>query len=61
MKAVGEPFPTRHFHTYRQSLLSMNDPADIGLSISGRKMFLAVREILSNIWLAERTRPQGPR
>src|SRR5262249_11486999 len=61
MKAVGEPFPVRHFHTYRYSLLNVNDPADIGLSIAGKKMFLAVREVQSNIWLAERARPQAGR
>jgi len=51
----------QHFHSYRRTLLNINDPADIGLSIAGKKMFLAEREMQSNIWLAERARPQAGR
>jgi hypothetical protein len=54
MKSVQEPFPIHHFHQFRHSLLDFNDVADIGLSVAGKNMFLAVREIQSNIWLAER-------
>ena len=54
MKATGEAFPAHHLHQFRHSLLDFNDVADIGLSVAGKRMFLAVREIQSNIWLAER-------
>jgi Tol biopolymer transport system component len=54
MKSVGEPFAVRHFHAFRYSLLDFDDPAEIGLSVAGNHMFLAVRDLHSNIWLAER-------
>jgi hypothetical protein len=44
----------QHFHQFRHSLLDFGDVADIGLSLAGRRIFVAVREIQSNIWLAER-------
>jgi Tol biopolymer transport system component len=53
-KAVGEPFPAHHLHQYRRSLGDFGDVADIGLSLAGKTMLLAVREIQANIWLAER-------
>ena len=52
--AAGEPFGVRHFHQFRHSLLDFNDVADIGLSVAGRNLYLALREIQSNIWLAEK-------
>jgi Tol biopolymer transport system component len=56
-KAIGEPFPVHHLHQYRQSLLDFNDVADIGLSLAGKTLVFAVREIQANIWLAERKSP----
>jgi Tol biopolymer transport system component len=56
-KPVGEPFAAHHLHTFRHSLLDFNDVAEIGLSLAGKNMFLAIREIQSNIWLAERKAP----
>ena len=53
-KAVGDPFPAYHLHQYRHSLLDFGDAAEIGLSVSGKTMFLAVHELQGNIWLAER-------
>jgi Tol biopolymer transport system component len=53
-KAMGEPFPVHHLHQYRHSLLDFSDVADIGLSLAGKTMLLAVRDIQANIWLAER-------
>jgi Tol biopolymer transport system component len=53
-KAIGEPFPVDHFHQYRQSLVDFGDVADIGLSVSGKTLTLALREIQANIWIAER-------
>lgn len=53
LKAIGDPFPAHHLHQFRHSLLDFGDVADIGLSIAGKSMYLAVREIQSNIWLAE--------
>lgn len=58
-KAIGEPFPAHHLHQYRHSLLDFGDVADIGLSLAGKTMLLAVREIQSNIWLAERKAAPG--
>jgi len=57
-KGVGEPFAAYHLHVYRHSLLDFSDVADVGLSMAGRKMFLAVRDIRANIWLAERKTPR---
>jgi serine/threonine protein kinase len=54
MTAIGQPFPVHHLHQFRHSLLDFGDIADIGLSVLGKSMFLSVREIESNIWLAER-------
>ena len=54
LKPVGEPFAAHHLHQFRHGLLDFNEVADIGLSVAGNRMFLAVREIQSNIWLAER-------
>ena len=54
LKPVGEPFAAYHLHQFRHGLLDFNEVADIGLSVAGNRMFLAVREIQSNIWLAER-------
>jgi eukaryotic-like serine/threonine-protein kinase len=54
---VGEPFAAYHLHQFRHGLLDFNEVADIGLSVAGNRMFLAVREIQSNIWLAERKTP----
>jgi Tol biopolymer transport system component len=59
-KPVQEPFAAHHLHQFRHSLLDFPDVADIGLSIAGKTMFLAVREIQSNIWLAERKAPTAP-
>jgi Tol biopolymer transport system component len=53
-KAIGEPFPAHHLHQYRHSLLDFGDVADIGLSVAGKTILLAVRDIQANIWLAER-------
>ncbi|HXB72552.1 MAG TPA: protein kinase [Candidatus Acidoferrales bacterium] len=53
-KVIGEPFPAHHLHQYRRSLGDFGDVADIGLSLAGKTMLLAVREIQANIWLAER-------
>jgi Tol biopolymer transport system component/tRNA A-37 threonylcarbamoyl transferase component Bud32 len=50
----GDSFPVHHLHQFRHSLLEFSDVADIGLSVSGTTMYLSVREIQSNIWLAER-------
>jgi hypothetical protein len=41
--------------------LDFGDVADIGLSLAGKTLMLAVREIQANIWLAERKPPQPPR
>jgi Tol biopolymer transport system component len=60
-KAIGKPFPVHHAHQYRQSLLDFNDVADIGLSLAGKTLILAVREIQANIWLAERKQLQPSR
>ena len=57
LKPVGEPFAAHHLHQFRHGLLDFNEVADIGLSVAGNRMFLAVREIQSNIWLAERKPP----
>lgn len=57
LSAAGAPFPAHHLHQYRYSLLDFNDVADIGLSLAGKNMFLSIREIQSNIWLAERKPP----
>jgi eukaryotic-like serine/threonine-protein kinase len=54
LKPVGDTFAVKHFHQFRHSLLDYNDVADIGFSVAGNNMFLAIREIQSNIWLAER-------
>lgn len=61
-KPIGEPFAAHHLHQFRYSLLDITDVAEIGLSLAGKSMFLSVREIRSNIWLAEREAPvQAPR
>lgn len=60
-KVIGEPFPAHHLHQYRHSLLDFGDVADIGLSLAGKTMLLAVREIQANIWLAERRPVPGAR
>jgi serine/threonine protein kinase len=60
LKVIGEPFPAHHLHQYRHSLLDFDDPADIGLSLAGKTMFLAVREFQATIWLAERKPAQTP-
>jgi eukaryotic-like serine/threonine-protein kinase len=60
LKPVKESFPVYHLHQFRHSLLDFNDVAEIGLSLAGSKMFLAVREIQSNIWLAERNTSVQP-
>jgi Tol biopolymer transport system component len=57
MQPVGEPFAVRHFHAFRHGLLDFGDVADIGLSVHGSTMFLAARELLANIWLAESAPP----
>lgn len=54
LKAAGNPFPAHHLHQFRHTLLDFRDVAEIGLSVAGKTMYLAVREIESNIWLAER-------
>jgi Tol biopolymer transport system component/predicted Ser/Thr protein kinase len=54
LKPVGDAFAVRHLHQFRHSLLDFNDVADIGFSIAGNTIYLAVREIQSNIWLAEK-------
>lgn len=54
MKPTGAPFAAHHLHQYRHSLLDFSDVADIGLSVAGRTMYLSVREMQSNIWLADR-------
>jgi serine/threonine protein kinase len=59
LKAIGEPFAAHHLHQFRHSLLDFSDVAEIGLSLAGNRMFLAIREIQSNIWLAERKTQVG--
>jgi serine/threonine protein kinase len=54
LRPRGNAFPVYHLHQFRYSLLDFEDPADVGLSITGNTMVLAVREIQSNVWLAER-------
>jgi eukaryotic-like serine/threonine-protein kinase len=54
LKAIGAAFAARHLHQYRYSLLDFRDVAEVGLSLAGRTMFLSIREIQANIWLAER-------
>ena len=53
-KPVGEPFAARHFHQARYNLIDFGDTAEIGLSLAANQMFFSMREIQSNIWLAER-------
>jgi eukaryotic-like serine/threonine-protein kinase len=48
-KVMGEPFPAHHLHEYRHNLIDFGDVADIGLSLAGKTIFLAVREIQANI------------
>ncbi len=60
-KAIGGPFPVHHLHQYRHNLLDFGDVADIGPSLAGKTMLLAVREIQANIWLAERKPGQAAR
>jgi Tol biopolymer transport system component len=60
LKAAQEPFGAYHLHQFRYSLLDMPDVAEIGLSLAGKTMFLAVREIQSSIWLAERRSVHRP-
>lgn len=57
LRPVGEPFAAHHLHQFRHDLLDFSEVADIGLSVAGNRMFLAVREIQSNIWLAARSAP----
>ena len=57
LKPIGEPFAAHHLHQFRHGLLDFSEVADIGLSVAGNRMFLAIREIQSNIWLAERNTP----
>jgi serine/threonine protein kinase len=57
LKAAGEAFAVHHLHQFRHNLLDFGDVADIGMSVAGKTMYLAVREIQSNIWLAERKPP----
>ncbi|HET8550066.1 MAG TPA: hypothetical protein VFL57_18780, partial [Bryobacteraceae bacterium] len=56
-KPIGDAFAVRHFHQFRNNLLDFGDVANIGLSVAGNTMFIAIREIQSNIWLAERQSP----
>lgn len=52
--SADDAFAVHHLHEFRHNLLDFNDVAEIGLSVAGNKGFLAVQEIQSNIWLAER-------
>ncbi len=57
-KPSGEPFAVRHFHVARQNLSEFGDPAEVGLSFAGNRMFFAMREMQTDIWLAERIAPE---
>lgn len=50
----------QHLHQYRHGLLDFNDVAEIGLSFVGKTMFMSVRDIQSNIWMAERKAATAP-
>jgi len=53
-RAAGNPFAVQHFHQARHNLVDFGDVGQIGLSVTKDRMFFAMREIRSNIWVAER-------
>jgi Tol biopolymer transport system component len=50
---LGEAFPVQHFHTSRRSLLTIEDPIGVGLSVTADKIVFSMVEQTGNIWLKD--------
>jgi serine/threonine protein kinase len=57
---IDQAFAVHHFHHARLSLTSLLSPAAAGLSLTGDRMIVALRELTGNIWLATNP-PEPPR
>jgi Tol biopolymer transport system component len=52
-KPVGRPFAVAHFHNSVRSLMNIDGPGQVSLSVAKDRLIFAMGEIVANIWLAQ--------
>jgi serine/threonine protein kinase/Tol biopolymer transport system component len=52
-RPVGEPFPVAHFHDAVRSLMNIDGPGQIGMSVGPGRLVYAAGELKGNIWFAQ--------
>ena len=53
-RPVGLPWPVRHFHRARYSLLNVGSTGDVGLTVANNRITFSLTETTGSIWLASR-------
>jgi Tol biopolymer transport system component len=53
-RAVGKPWPFRHFHRARYSLLNVGSTGDVGLTLANNRMTFSLTETIGSIWFLSR-------
>jgi eukaryotic-like serine/threonine-protein kinase len=52
-KPLGEPFPVAHFHEAVRSLMNIDGPGQIGVSVGPDRLVYAAGELKGNIWYSQ--------
>lgn len=53
MNPVGRPFALAHFHNAVRSLMNIDGPGQVSLSVAKDRMVFAMGEFLANVWMAQ--------
>jgi len=53
MKPTGRPFAVAHFHNSVRSLMNIDGPGQVSLSVAPDRVVFAMGEFMGNVWMAE--------
>lgn len=52
-RPVGRPFAVAHFHNSVRSLMNIDGPGQVSLSVAADRIVFAMGEFMGNVWMAE--------
>ena len=53
LRPAGRPFAVAHFHNSVRSLMNIDGPGQVSLSVSDDRIVFAMGEFMGNVWMAE--------
>ncbi|MBL8290592.1 MAG: PD40 domain-containing protein, partial [Bryobacterales bacterium] len=53
LRPAGRPFAVAHFHNSVRSLMNIDGPGQVSLSVSHDRIVFAMGEFMGNVWMAE--------